>query len=170
MTPGPGDKVDHSRRSFLKGRPVEIRPLGPPPPCITVENAAHNPCTDCLDQPCLRTCEPDVIRLHPPDHSLSGRAYLSFTETGCTFCGDCFKVCPVAAPTPVGSPAPVGLAALSRERCLAWDGVVCVSCKIACGWQAIAFDGQRHPSVVDAACTGCGFCVPVCPTQAIIVR
>ena len=164
------DGVDLSRRSFLKGRPAESRPLGPPPPCINAQSATHNPCSDCPDQPCLASCEPDVIRIHPPDHNLSGRAYLSFAEAGCTFCGDCFEVCPVALPAPAGRPAPVGLAILSRELCLAWDGVVCISCKLACGWQAITLDGQRHPSVLDADCTGCGLCVPVCPTEAIFIQ
>ena len=169
MNNGPEDKVDLSRRAFLRGRPTESRPLGPPPPCIGGVASGPNPCTDCAGQPCIASCEPDVIRIHPLEHSLAGRAYLSFSEAGCTFCGDCFTACPVAGPLPGGRPAPVGLAVLSREQCLAWDGVVCLSCKIACTWEAITFDDQRRPTVQDGTCTGCGFCVPVCPTQAIIV-
>ena len=161
--------VDHSRRAFLRGRPAQTRPLGPPPPCITGRILEPNPCSDCIGQPCLDSCDPDVIRIHPQDHHLAGRAYLSFAESGCTFCGDCFKVCPVADPLSAGRPTPVGLASLSRDLCLPWDGVVCLSCKIACTWDAITFDSQRRPSVQQATCTGCGFCVPVCPTQAINV-
>ncbi len=162
--------IDLSRRAFLRGRSAETRPLGPPPPCIADRTREPNPCLECSGQPCLQSCEPDVIRIHPTGHRLVGRAYLTFAEAGCTFCGDCYKVCPVAGPLPAGPPTPVGLAVLSRKSCIAWDGVICQSCKIACTWEAITLDEKRRPSIRGDHCTGCGRCAPVCPTQAITVR
>jgi Fe-S-cluster-containing hydrogenase component 2 len=58
------------------------------------------------------------------------------------------------------------IAVLDRGTCMAWDGVICISCRLACDEQAIRFD-DRRPTIVDSACTGCTDCVDVCPSRAI---
>jgi ferredoxin len=60
-----------------------------------------------------------------------------------------------------------GLAVLSRGECLAWDGVVCISCSTICPENAVSVDAKGRPAIMDEACTGCALCVEVCPTRAI---
>lgn len=60
-----------------------------------------------------------------------------------------------------------GLAVVDRGACIAWNGVICISCRTACDEQAITVDRQQRPAIVEAACTGCGVCIDLCPSQAI---
>jgi ferredoxin-type protein NapF len=57
------------------------------------------------------------------------------------------------------------------DACLAPAGVVCQACGDACPERAIRFPlrrgGPPFPVVNEDCCTGCGVCVPVCPTRAI---
>ena len=66
-----------------------------------------------------------------------------------------------------GSSGRSGVASLDRDACVAWDGVVCISCRSACVDGAIVMDGRRRPHVQAASCTGCASCFDVCPTAAI---
>jgi ferredoxin-type protein NapF len=106
--------------------------------------------------------------LHPEGHTLAGVPYLSFEESGCTFCGDCVERCP-ATTGDEPLPARIGLAHVDRDACVVWDGVVCMSCRWACPHEAVAMDRDGRPDIDTGACNGCGFCVPVCPTDAIHV-
>ena len=60
-----------------------------------------------------------------------------------------------------------GPAVLDRGACMAWNGVICISCRAACDERAIAVDRQQRPAIVETACTGCGVCIDICPSQAI---
>lgn len=57
------------------------------------------------------------------------------------------------------------------EACLAAQGVVCRSCGEACDAEAIRFvaapGGISRPVLQDVRCTGCGDCLPICPSTAI---
>lgn len=68
-----------------------------------------------------------------------------------------------------GQPAP--LRAVVGPACLAEQRVECRLCGEACDAGAIRFPprmGGVAAPVVDAArCTGCGDCLPLCPTQAL---
>ncbi len=63
------------------------------------------------------------------------------------------------------------LAAMIGTRCLPLRGVDCQLCRDACPGEAIGFRPRRGgpftPHVRLANCTGCGDCLPVCPTAAI---
>jgi ferredoxin-type protein NapF len=57
------------------------------------------------------------------------------------------------------------------ETCVELRGVVCRRCGDSCHPRAIAFriqtGGTAHPHLASERCTGCGDCLPVCPTNAI---
>jgi ferredoxin-type protein NapF len=61
--------------------------------------------------------------------------------------------------------------AVINDECLAEAGIVCRSCGDVCPDAAISFRprlGLPPKAVVnELACTGCGECVGVCPSQAI---
>jgi Na+-translocating ferredoxin:NAD+ oxidoreductase RNF subunit RnfB len=60
-----------------------------------------------------------------------------------------------------------GFAVIDHGTCLAWNGVICIGCRTACDEQAITIDARQRPTIVEAACTGCGICIDPCPSQAI---
>lgn len=59
---------------------------------------------------------------------------------------------------------------LDSEACIAWGRGICVSCEHVCPERAIVFVGMMNPRLHLARCTLCGDCVPVCPTDAIVMR
>lgn len=65
--------------------------------------------------------------------------------------------------------AVIGLACIAYAQ-----NVVCRSCGDGCEAAAIRFsprqNGAALPFLVIELCTGCGDCVPVCPTGAITLR
>jgi ferredoxin-type protein NapF len=89
-------------------------------------------------------------------------------------CGDCVAACGGKALT--ADPAtdrPWELVAAIGDACLARRGVVCRSCGESCSEDAIYFrlraGGVAEPLLEQDACTGCGWCVGVCPTHAVLV-
>lgn len=60
------------------------------------------------------------------------------------------------------------------DTCLEPRGIVCRACGDACDARALGFlplaGGLARVVVDPARCTGCGACVPVCPTAAIAVE
>jgi ferredoxin-type protein NapF len=158
--------VDAGRRAFLRGRfpTARDRSLGPPPPALLGRAVEGNACVRC-DAPCVAACAPAIIRLHPEEHDLAGKPYLSFEAGGCTFCYDCVDTCPLETPQKASS-ARIGVAVLDWRACIVRDGVICMSCWSACDHAAVNRDARGRPGIDADACTGCGCCVSVCPTQA----
>jgi len=102
-----------------------------------------------------------------------GLPSLDFSQSECTFCGECAQACP----------EPVFLAervfrlpvvAAISDDCLAQRRIACQSCAEACSEQAIRFrprmGGPFVPELDGAKCTGCGACLNICPADAISLR
>lgn len=75
-----------------------------------------------------------------------------------------------AEPSPLAaSPQPKIIA--FAEHCLAFQNVVCRSCGERCEDDAIRFSPRlgaaAEPVLNTDLCTGCGDCLPVCPTAAL---
>jgi ferredoxin-type protein NapF len=168
--------MEPGRRSFLRGALLteagrervrrHSKPLGPLPPAIA-GTLAQDDCRAC-EQHCLSACMQRIVRIHPEDHRLAGLPYLDFTETGCTFCGDCSEVCPLDIST-ISRVQRLGTARILQDQCLAWNGIICMSCISACRFDALSMDPQRRPVIDAAHCTACGFCIGRCPVQAVAV-
>ncbi len=123
---------------------------------------SFEPCKSC-DAPCVERCPENVLF-----RDEEGIPSLSFKEGGCSYCVECLKACPEG----VISDPKVKIRAELRiepERCSAWQGVLCFSCKEPCLDNAIRFNGLYKPVILPDRCTACGYCVSVCPTNAIRV-
>lgn len=161
--PSPGSPGS-SRRAFLRGpRPV---PEAPRPPW-TDQGRVAEACTRC--DACIKACPEGVLTRgdggFPAFDPRAGRH-----GEGCTFCGACAEACPEPVFSATDRP-PWDLTAAVSDGCLAEQGVACQSCGDACMPRALRFPprlGAPPKPVLDtAACTGCGACVPRCPSRAI---
>jgi ferredoxin-type protein NapF len=166
-----GASIDRSRRRFLFGAEEEAQ--------VQSDAAIRLPwtlradlCTGCGD--CVSACPEHIVTLDE-----KSRAIVDFRRGAglCSFCGACADVCSepvfVAAAARAATP-PWTLKISIGDDCLTRDGVMCQTCKDACGDGAIRFvyaAGRIPEPLVDVdRCTGCGACVAPCPASAIEIR
>lgn len=131
------------------------------PPYFKDESSFHNMCQEC-DGKCSTVCEENIIRIHKDK-----TPYLDLSSNGCTFCDACAKECPFEVLTLDEKKDINAIFEIDMLKCLSWNTTMCFSCKDPCLSHAIEFLGMFRPSIKFDLCTGCGFCVGVCPTQAI---
>lgn len=163
-----GASIDRSRRAFLFG--AEAAPQ--------VDTAFRLPwalrevfadlCTGCGD--CVGACPEGIVTLDE-----KSRAIVDFQRGMglCSFCGACADVCrePIFS---ARDAEPWTLKITIGADCLTQEGVMCQTCKDACGDGAIRFvyaAGRiAEPQVDLDRCTGCGACVAPCPASAIEIH
>jgi ferredoxin-type protein NapF len=167
-----GASIDRSRRAFLFGAEAEAQVDTAFRLPWALQDVFADLCTGCGD--CIGACPEGIVALDDKD-----RAVVDFQRGAglCSFCGACADVCPapifataaVRATTP-----PWTLRITIGADCLTQDGVMCQTCKDACGDGAIRFvyaAGRIPEPQVDLdRCTGCGACVAPCPASAIEIR
>lgn len=120
-------------------------------------------CTRC--EACITRCPEHVLRR-------DDAGYPAFDPRlgECVFCGDCADACEVAALRREDAPPWALRAAVAMPQCLNARGIVCASCADACPERAIALPRPSRGGAITvdvSACTGCGACVAVCPTDAV---
>ena len=160
-----------SRRDFLNAfrKPLEqakeSSPLVVRPPYGFNESLFQNECVTCESKACVASCDEQIILIQA-----DGTPRLDFSKSGCTFCEDCASVCEPNVLSLENGHTSEHINAtfrISTEGCVAHHGVICFSCKEPCIDDAILFNGMFNPVIDMDRCTGCGFCLGRCPTQAI---
>jgi len=159
-----------NRRKFLKGFPVwaystingdveEKLYIRPP----YSENGDFSKCINC-DGVCATYCPEKIIKIADDK-----TPYLSFEKRGCTFCEECAKVCPegVLRIDDKNKKKINATVEIERTKCVSWHGTICNSCSDVCLDSAIKFEGLWKPEIKEEKCTSCGFCITVCPVNAI---
>ncbi len=143
------------------------------PPGARPEEAFAGLCIRCGR--CAEVCPYRALR--PGGFALgldAGTPVVSPREAPCWLCMRCPPACPTGALEPIRDLRRVrmGLAEVDRERCFAFQGIVCRTCLDACPLQgeAIRQDDELRPVVTDR-CAGCGLCEHRCPApgSAIVV-
>jgi ferredoxin-type protein NapH len=158
--------VGSKARTALAERPRPVlRPPGAQP-----EALFQMLCVRCGK--CAQVCPRKAVRLD------GGAPFIEPRREGCDLCGKCVAVCPSGAlALAPGELIHMGIAEVDQSTCLAWNGVLCRACFVACPLQgkALKLDESGpvwRPVVEPAACAGCGLCEHVCPADpaAITVR
>jgi ferredoxin-type protein NapF len=155
--------TDRGRRAFLGlGSRQAAAPSAIRPPWSSAQSIADH-CTRCGD--CIAACPERILVA-----DASGAPAVDFSQGGCTFCGACADSCRVPVFDRALAPAWHLDIAIS-ERCLPRHGILCESCRDACGDGAIRFARAAGrtpvPQIERDRCTGCGACASVCPQSAI---
>lgn len=133
------------------------------PPYFENKDDFYKECASC-DGVCASFCQEHII-LFGDDKT----PYLDFTVSGCTYCDECAKACPKGV-LKLDSKKKVDVKfTIDILKCISWNQTMCFSCKDPCLENAIKFLGMFRPEINSQLCTNCGFCVKVCPTNAIIV-
>lgn len=153
-----------SRRQFLRGRQLAIRP-----PWSVAEPQFIDQCTRCGD--CITACPGHII-----EKAQGGFPAINFQLGECDFCGDCVNHCKAGVlqhDAMAEEQAPWTLKVSIGDGCISLKGVVCRSCGEQCYERAISFrpqvGGVSRPEIDLSNCTGCGACVGPCPVKAVSV-
>lgn len=150
-----------SRKNLIGG--AWVCPTDPiRPPWSLPEAEFTEACTACGG--CIEACPRSIL--------VPGRAgypAVDFSRGACDFCGACAEVCGEEA-FRLREGAPWRLVAGFGDDCLSSHGVTCGVCAEWCDARAIRFHlnqgGRADPWTDEAACTGCGACIAVCPVTA----
>lgn len=156
--------VDLAKRRFLTRRKID-NDLVRLPWLKDAESFTHE-CTRCGD--CSEACETQIIVKGD-----GGFPIIDFSKGECTFCYRCAEACPEQLFTAVEQ-RPWNAKAEIQQSCLAHQQVECRSCGDMCEPMAIQFKLSAGrvamPTVNLEDCNGCGACVAVCPSTAILIE
>jgi len=132
------------------------------PPYYNNESDFTQICNSCEDKSCQKTCDVDIIQIHE-----NGTPILNFSNSGCTYCDECADACEPNVLTLENKKNINAKFSIGLLECMSWNQTMCFSCKDPCLDDAIKFLGMFRPEIDENLCTSCGFCVKVCPTNAI---
>jgi ferredoxin-type protein NapF len=132
------------------------------PPYFEKEEDFTNGCIECTTKDCASICEEQIIVIQD-----DGTPILNFSSNGCTYCDECAKVCTQDV-LKVENLKNIDLIfSIDTSLCMSWNSTMCFSCKDPCLDNAIEFTAMFKPIIHEEKCTSCGFCIGVCPTNAI---
>jgi len=124
-------------------------------------NSDFSVCKEC-DGACIQACEEQIIKRYK-----DGSPYIVFNYKGCTFCEKCAEVCEYQV-LDKNKPAKIYMdIQINQNKCMSWNNIMCFACKDPCIDNAIRFEGIFKPKIEIDLCSGCGFCISVCPSGAI---
>ena len=158
--------MDLQRRNFLRGKvgatkqPIHL-------PWLMDSSQFTELCTQC--EKCIDACEENIIVKGD-----GGFPEINFTLGECTFCQACANVCPEPLFNINNNQAPWNYHAAVNDKCLTYNDVSCQSCQDSCEPRAIRFQYSvgkpPTPEINHDACTGCGACIAICPSQAVEIK
>lgn len=135
-------------------------------PPYFLESDIFAKCFECESRACLTSCD-EKIMLFDEEFGV----VLDFSKRGCTFCDKCALACELDVLDIAHKKMKIETTQVYIDmiECISWNGVICYSCKDVCYDNAIDFLGMLRPTI-NQNCTNCGFCVGVCPTNAVKLK
>ena len=134
------------------------------PPYYVFDTDFLKGCTSCETKDCATVCEEQIIVIQN-----DGTPSLNFANSGCTYCDECAIACKSDILKVENKQNINAKFSIDLIKCMSWHQTMCFSCKDPCLEDAIKFLGMFRPEINDDLCTSCGFCVKVCPTDAITI-
>jgi len=134
------------------------------PPYFIDEDDFLSKCISCESKDCKTACDEDTgIIIIQED----GTPKLDFNLNGCTYCDDCAIACKEEVLKVEYRKNINTTFSIDLIKCMSWHQTMCFSCKDPCMVDAIKFLGIFKPEINKDICTSCGFCLKVCPVEAI---
>jgi ferredoxin-type protein NapF len=122
-------------------------------------------CIECESKDCLTACKEKII------HIENDIPVIKFGINGCTFCDECAIACPNNVLSIKDKKNKLNVEMIiNPSKCIAWNQTICFSCQDICEESAIIYNGMFNPAIDLEKCTGCGFCISVCPSNAIEIK
>jgi ferredoxin-type protein NapF len=134
------------------------------PPYFLNEEDFITKCISCDTKDCKVACDEDTQIIHILE---DGTPSLNFALNGCTYCDECAIACKHDVLKVENEKNINATFSIDLIKCMSWHQTMCFSCKDPCFADAIKFLGMFRPEIDDSLCTSCGFCLKVCPTDAI---
>lgn len=150
--------------SFIKRKEDKLETFIRPPYFKSESNFTET-CHTCIDKSCEKACEVEIIVIKE-----DGTPILNFAQSGCTYCDDCANACQPDVLTIENKKNINAKFSIGLLECMSWNQTMCFSCKDPCLDDAIKFLGMFRPEIDQDLCTSCGFCLKVCPTDAITLE
>ena len=121
-------------------------------------------CMICETKDCLNVCNEKIIEIK------DFYPIIKFGVNGCTFCDECAKACQFDVLKIENKKNINAFILINSNKCIAHNQTICFSCQDVCEYNAIHYLGMFKPFIDFDKCTSCGFCVGVCPTDAIEIK
>ena len=134
------------------------------PPYVKDSDSFSKLCIEC-DGICATVCEENIIVIKEDKTPI-----LDFKKSGCTYCDECAKACEFGVLEIEFKKNINAKITIDMLECMSWHKTICFSCKDVCLDNAIDYLGLFRPEIDTQKCTSCGFCVGVCPCEAIKVE
>ncbi|MEA2018645.1 MAG: ferredoxin-type protein NapF [Campylobacterota bacterium] len=134
------------------------------PPYFIDEEYFLSKCILCETKDCKIACDEDTSIIVIQE---DGTPKLDFNINGCTYCDDCAIACKEEVLKVEYRKNINTTFSIDLIKCMSWHQTMCFSCKDPCMVDAIKFLGMFKPEINMDICTSCGFCLKVCPVEAI---
>jgi len=121
-------------------------------------------CIECEDKNCLIACKEKIITIK------DNIPIITFGKNGCTFCDECAKACKKVLKQEHKKTRLNAEMIINPDKCIAWNKTICYACEDICEEAAIMYQGMFNPVIDLDKCSACGFCISVCPADAIEVK
>lgn len=151
--------------SSFKGEKKEKKKIVARAPYFIDEDSFYKECVNCEGTPCVTFCQENIIFIDK-----DGTPKLDFAKGGCTYCNECAVNCNGEVLKLEYKKLIDVKVEIDIMKCMSWHQTMCFSCKDPCLDDAIKFLGIFRPSIVEDKCISCGFCVSVCPSEAITIK
>ncbi|MEO1959154.1 MAG: 4Fe-4S dicluster domain-containing protein [Nautiliaceae bacterium] len=154
--------IDKSKRNFFRRVSSPLKSYIFPPYYEKKEDFLK--CIECEDKDCLNACNEKIISIE------NEMPIIKFDKNGCTYCNECAKACKIGVLSIEKKRKIEAEIIINPKKCIAWNQTICFSCQDICQDNAIQYKGMFFPIIDEDKCTSCGFCISVCPTNAIEIK